>query len=325
MVKRSALFQAWGRILAGRRPCLSIEITRECPLRCPGCYAYEPQHLGHAGGLRSLADFSGQQLVDGVLEVIREHRPVHVSIIGGEPLVRFRELDVLLPQVSRMGISVQLVTSAVRPIPAAWRHIEYLDVVVSIDGLQPEHDRRRAPATYERILKHIEGQCITVHCTVTAQMARRAGSFEEFLAFWSARPEVRQVWFSLYTPQVGERSEEILSPDVKSRLLHEVARLRPAFPKLCLPDQVIEGYLTPPASPAECIFARATTCLSADLKTKIAPCQFGGNPDCTQCGCMASAGLQSLAEHRLLGVLPIRAIYEASDLVGRAAGMHRSQ
>jgi hypothetical protein len=34
------IFSAWGRILAGHTPALSIEITRECPLHCPGCYAY---------------------------------------------------------------------------------------------------------------------------------------------------------------------------------------------------------------------------------------------------------------------------------------------
>ena len=34
------VLQAWGRILAGYQPNLSIEITRECPLTCPGCYAY---------------------------------------------------------------------------------------------------------------------------------------------------------------------------------------------------------------------------------------------------------------------------------------------
>jgi hypothetical protein len=31
------LVQAWGRILTGYTPAVSIEITRECPLRCPGC------------------------------------------------------------------------------------------------------------------------------------------------------------------------------------------------------------------------------------------------------------------------------------------------
>ena len=86
--------------------------------------------------------------------------------------MRFRELEVLLPQLTAMGVHTQVVTSAVRPIPAAWADMPKLQVVVSIDGLQPEHDARRAPATYERILKHIAGQHVTVHCTLTRQQAR---------------------------------------------------------------------------------------------------------------------------------------------------------
>ncbi|HET9481432.1 MAG TPA: radical SAM protein, partial [Candidatus Polarisedimenticolia bacterium] len=207
-MRHANVFRAWGRVLRGLYPTLSIEITRECPLRCPGCYAYEPGHLGEFGPLRSLADSRGQALIDGVLALIREHRPIYVSIVGGEPLVRFRELDTLLPRLSEMGVTVQLVTSAVREIPPAWNSIRGLWLVVSIDGLQPDHDRRRAPATYARILRNIEGHSITVHCTVTSQMARRPGSFEEFLAFWSRRPEVVQIWFSLFTPQRGEQAEE---------------------------------------------------------------------------------------------------------------------
>src|SRR5262249_31762704 len=212
-MKKRDVFRGWGRILSGHPPMLSVEITRECPLRCPGCYAYQPEHLGEQGPLRTLADYKGQQLIDGVLGLVRRHRPIHLSIVGGEPLVRFRELDVLLPRLDKMGIEVQLVTSAVRPIPPEWAQIEALHLVVSIDGLQPDHDRRRAPATYDRILQNIVGHSIIVHCTVTHQMVARPGSFEEFLSFWSARSEVRKIWFSLFTPQVGEDAEEILSAD----------------------------------------------------------------------------------------------------------------
>ena len=80
--------QAWGRILTGYRPNLSIEITRECPLHCPGCYAYGDSHLGGDVVLRQLADYKGQELIDGVLGLVEQHRPVHLSIVGGEPLVR---------------------------------------------------------------------------------------------------------------------------------------------------------------------------------------------------------------------------------------------
>lgn len=315
-MKTSEVMRAWGSILSGRRPALSIEITRECPLRCPGCYAYEEGHLGEAGPLRSLADFKDEALVEGVLKLVERERPLHVSIVGGEPLVRFRELNTLLPRLSAMDINVQLVTSAVRPIPAEWASIYKLTLAVSIDGLQADHDRRRKPATYERILANISGQQITVHCTITRQMTERAGYFEEFLRFWSARPEVRKIWMSLFTPQKGAAPEEILPTEVRERVLTELTALRAIFPKLELPPSVIDSYREPPTSPSECIFALTTSNYTADLQTKITPCQFGGNPDCSQCGCMASAGLNAVGEHRLAGLVPLKSIFKASLAVG---------
>ena len=114
-METKAVVRAWGRILAGYRPTLSVEITRECPLRCPGCYAYGDSHLGGDVVLRQLADFKGQALIDGMMAVVRRYRPVQLSIVGGEPLVRYRELEVLLPRLTGMGIHTQVVTSAVRP------------------------------------------------------------------------------------------------------------------------------------------------------------------------------------------------------------------
>ena len=202
---------AWGRILAGYVPALSIEITRECPLHCPGCYAYGDDHLGGDLTLRELRDFKGQQLIDGIIDLVDERKPLHVSIVGGEPLVRYKELNSILPLLSKRGIHTQVVTSAVREIPKEWATIPELNVVVSIDGLQPEHDVRRTPATYDRILKHIEGHQVVVHCTVTRQQVNRPGYLEEFMEFWSAKKETRKIWMSLYTPQIGEVSEERLT------------------------------------------------------------------------------------------------------------------
>src|SRR4029450_6161548 len=194
------IIPAWGRILRGYRPSLSVEITRECPLRCPGCYAYGDDHLGGEVTLRQVSDFKGQELIDRFFELIDHHRPLHVSIVGGEPLVRYRELNEILPRMAERGIYTQVVTSAVRPIPQEWIGLRRLQVVVSIDGLQPEHDERRKPATYDRILKHIEGHQITVHCTVTRQQVRREGYLEEFVKLWSANASTRTIWISLYTP-----------------------------------------------------------------------------------------------------------------------------
>src|SRR3989442_568693 len=157
-MKTTEILQAWKTILAGRAPSLSIEITKECPLSCLGCYAYGSEHL-----------------------------PLHISIDGGEPLVRFRELNEILPQLDKRRIRTHVVTSAVREIPREWQQFKQVKVIVSVDGLAPEHDERRKPATYTRILKGIEGRKITIHCTVTRQMTERAGYLAEFVTFWSQR------------------------------------------------------------------------------------------------------------------------------------------
>jgi MoaA/NifB/PqqE/SkfB family radical SAM enzyme len=315
--------KAWGLILSGYRPNLSIEITRECPLRCSGCYAYGEAHLGGGVVLRQLADYKGQALVDGVLRVVRRHRPLHLSIVGGEPLVRFRELDILLPKLTGMGVHTQVVTSAVRPIPAAWAEMARLQVCVSVDGLQPEHDARRAPATYDRILEHVRGQRVTIHCTVTRQQSR-AGYVSAFTEFWAARAGVSRIWFSLYTPQKGERSTEILDPDDRRRVVAEIASLAAREPKLCdMRPAVLAGYLSPPANPSACVFAKTTACVSADLERRITPCQFGGNPDCSQCGCLASAGLAAVGNHRVAGLVPVRVLLDASFRIGDAVRPER--
>ena len=318
-MKTGDVIRSWGKILKGKYPSLSIEITRECPLRCPGCYAYEADHLGTLGPLRDLSDYKGQQLIDRLLELVRNYAPLHVSIVGGEPLVRYRELNVLLPKLMEMGIAVQLVTSAVRPIPEEWAQLDDLHLVVSIDGLQPDHDKRRAPATYERILQNVIGQLITVHCTITHQMTLQKKYLEEFVEFWSSRKEVKKIWMSIFTPQIGAHDEEILSPEERISVLNELAALRSVYPKLYLPDQVIHGFKHPPKSPDDCTFARTTLSVTADLKSKIVPCQFGGNPDCSQCGCIASAGLKAVADHRLFGFLPLRSIFNVSSSIGSIA------
>lgn len=319
------IFRAWGKILAGRRPCLSIELTRECPLHCPGCYAYGDEHLGGNITLREVRDLKGQALVEGVLAILQRHKPLHVSLIGGEPLVRYRELNELLPQMAAMGIYTQLVTSAVRPLPLEWASIPRLQLTVSIDGLQPEHDERRKPATYERILKHIEGHQVTVHCTVTRQQSMRAGYLETFVKFWSERQTTRRIWISLYTPQIGEVSEEILRPEDRQRVVAELLVLRKKYVKLEMGESLVRVYASPPSSPSECTFARLTTSLSADLTREITPCQFGGKPDCSNCGCMASAGLAAVSRHKLPIGIHVGAIFDASFKVGTAISALRSR
>lgn len=324
-MKTSEVLQAWSSILAGRRPSLSIELTRECPLRCPGCYAYEDAHLGASGlTLRQLSDSKGSALVQGVLRVVEEHRPLHLSLVGGDPLVRYRELLELLPELDRRGIHVQLVTSAFREIPAQWNLLSRLNITVSVDGLQPEHDVRRKPATYERILKCIAQSHVSIHCTITSQMMQRAGYLEEFVKFWSLRPETKRIWFSIFTPQKDAVDPEILTPAQRAHAIDELLRLRELYPLLDMHPAAIKEFAHPPASPHDCIFASTTTTISADLKTRVTPCQFGGDPDCSQCGCIASMALAAIGHHQLLPGLSTGKIFTVSQLIGQSVNAFRS-
>jgi MoaA/NifB/PqqE/SkfB family radical SAM enzyme len=316
-MKTSEVIQAWKSVLSGRRPSLAIEITRECPLRCPGCYAYEEEHVGGMS-LRQLHDKRGDELVEGVLALVDEYRPLHLSLVGGDPLVRHREVTRLVPLLHDRGVYLQIVTSAFRPIPEEWNRFGRTNVVVSVDGLPPDHDVRRKPATYSRILESIRDREVTVHCTITGQMMKRPGYLSEFVEFWSARPETKKIWMSMFTPQIGATDPEILTAGERRLAVEELMRLRPLYAKLDMPEGLIQEFLHPPASPEECIFAQTTHTISADLKSKVAPCQFGGNPDCSQCGCVASMGLAAIGNHKLALGITAGDVYRASSSLSKA-------
>jgi hypothetical protein len=111
-------------------------------------------------------------------------------------------------------------------------------------------------------------------------------------------------------------SDERLRPADRAAVIADLRALRVRYPKLALPDGLLNVYANPPQSPAECVFAKTTATISADFKTQNTPCQFGGTPDCSNCGCIASAGLAAVARHQLLGVIPIGPIFDGSLKVG---------
>lgn len=300
---------------------LSIEITRECPLSCPGCYAYGDAHLGEGKLLRELHDFRGDALVNGVLDLVRKHQPMHVSLVGGEPLVRHRELSAILPALSAMGVFTLVVTSGVIPIPLEWMELPRVRVTISVDGLPEHHDVRRKPATYERILKNIAGRKVNVHWVITRPMLQRPGYLEEYVSFWNARPEVVQMWVSLYTPQQGEESPERLTPEDRQRLADLLPPLGPAYPKFLMNSGLALSFLHPPSNPADCLFAKMSANYSADLQTRVEPCVFGGAPTCTECGCMASTGIHWIRSVKVAG--PLRVGHFVRGSVGIGSLMNR--
>jgi MoaA/NifB/PqqE/SkfB family radical SAM enzyme len=315
------IMSAWGKILGGKAPMLSIEITRECPLSCPGCYAYGDTHLGDGKLLTELNDFRGDALVNGVLDLVRKNRPMHVSLVGGEPMVRHRELSAILPALSAMNVFSLVVTSGVIPIPMEWMDLPRVRVTISVDGLPEHHDIRRKPATYERILKNIDGRKVNIHWVITRPMLERPGYLEDYVSFWNARPEVDRIWVSLYTPQIGEESAEKLTPENRQEIARVLPPMARKYPKFLMNDGVARAFLHPPESPADCLFAKMSANYSADLETRVEPCVFGGTPNCAECGCAASSGLHWIRTVKVAG--PLRVGHFVGSSVGIGSFVNR--
>jgi MoaA/NifB/PqqE/SkfB family radical SAM enzyme len=322
-MKALDIVHSWGKILVGKIPILSIEITRECPLHCPGCYAYGDDHLGGETVLRDLADYRGDDLVNGILELVDRYEPLHVSLVGGEPMMRHRELSRILPMLSERKIFTMVVTSGVIPIPAEWTVLPHVVIAVSVDGLPKHHDERRAPATYERILRNIEGRKVNIHWTIVRSHAEEPGYLEEYVSFWNSRPEVHRIWCSIYSPQRGENTPEMLAASQRELLAETLPELSKKYNKFLAPEGYARAFVTPPQNPDDCIFSKMSVNFTADLKTRVEPCVFGGDPDCSQCGCSASAALHWIGNLQVIGGLRVKHLVEGSMNIG--AWVNRAQ
>jgi MoaA/NifB/PqqE/SkfB family radical SAM enzyme len=313
------IFQSWGKVLAGKIPMLSIEITRECPLQCPGCYAYGDSHLGEgAPNLRSVKDYRGDELAKRILQLVEEHAPLQVSLVGGEPLLRHRELSQVLPALSDRGIYTMVVTSGVVPIPVKWKDLPKITVAISVDGNSEDHNVRRKPATYDRILRNIEGRKVNVHWTVVRSNIEQPGYMDRYLEFWNARPEVDRIWISVYTPQMDEESAERLTPQNRETLAEYFNSVRGKYPKLTMHKGLMDAFLQPPENPSACLFAKLSINYTADLKSRVEPCVFGGSPNCAECGCSISMGMHWLGDLKIVGPLRARHLIEGSLAIGRS-------
>jgi organic radical activating enzyme len=315
-MRPSHFIHSWGKILSGKIPILSIEITRECPLHCPGCYAYGDDHLGGGTLLKNVRDFKGDDLVNGILALVDKYEPLHVSLVGGEPLMRHRELSRILPVLSQRGIFTMVVTSGVIPIPTEWTALPNIVVAISVDGLPKDHDERRKPATYDRILRNVEGQKINIHWTIVRAHVEEPGYLEQYVSFWQNRPEVHRIWCSVYTPQRGEQTPEMLTESQRASLQEQLPVLARAHPKFLAPEGFAKALSNPPASPTDCIFSKMSVNYTADLKTRVEPCVFGGDPDCAQCGCSASAALHWIGEMPVFAGIRVKHLVRGSMGIG---------
>jgi radical SAM protein with 4Fe4S-binding SPASM domain len=123
---------------------LELQITDACNLRCKHCY---------------LGDSSGHELspgqVDRVLHEFEEMQGLRVLITGGEPLLhsRFSEINELLPD---FFVRKVLFTNGILLSKEMLKSLKMDEIQVSIDGLEPAHDKLRGSGTFAKSLEAVK-------------------------------------------------------------------------------------------------------------------------------------------------------------------------
>lgn len=125
-----------------------------------------------------------------------------------------------------------------------------------MDGNPEDHDVRRHPATYERILRNISGCKVNIHWTVVRKNIVEPGYMDRYLAFWNDRPEANNIWVSVYTPQLEEESPERLTETDRRQLNEYFLSISGKYPKLTMHKGLMDAFLEPPTSPSTCLFSK---------------------------------------------------------------------
>jgi radical SAM protein with 4Fe4S-binding SPASM domain len=122
---------------------LELQITDACNLRCKHCYIGDTGHN----------ELTPTQ-VNKVLREFELLQGLRVLITGGEPLVHnhFREINEMLPD---FFLRKTLFTNGVLLDKEKLNELKVDEIQVSVDGLEPAHDRIRGPGTFKCAMEAI--------------------------------------------------------------------------------------------------------------------------------------------------------------------------
>lgn len=199
---------------------VSLQLTYKCNLRCTHCYQWNEQGFFRDWGI----DKQRQELAPELIEnILRETSgvPGRLYIWGGEPLMhsRFDEVSRLIERYPR---TVTMCTNGLlfqRHMDDLLRIGEHLNLLVSLDGLDSDHDELRGRGTFKRTMKNMEAMLdlqrkdeyrgqVSVGCMVSHVTVHRMYEFME----WAEEVGVNTVYFQFpwyIGPQVAEAMDDV--------------------------------------------------------------------------------------------------------------------
>ena len=172
---------------------IAFKLTNRCDLRCAHCYQWSPDGYHHhltAAEHRADIDLA---LVARVLEATRPARS-NVYLWGGEPLI-YRDWDPLVDLLASDPRWTSVCTNGTlieKRMPSLLKLGRYLELSISLDGFEPEHDAVRGASSFKRTWQGLQllaeqkragafvGE-LTVNFVITDPMVPKMFDFVAFL------------------------------------------------------------------------------------------------------------------------------------------------
>lgn len=246
--------------------CATFDLTAECPLRCRHCYFFsEPQPD---------AALDDEEWHLRLAEVVKEEQLHTAFWVGGEPLLRPERLRRAAKLFARNAVA----TSGAVPIPPDLG----MGLLVSLDGLEPEHDRLRGHGAFARALDHLAplpAQSFVLNVTLTRETL---GAIDQVPALVE-RTRAAGAVVGFYTAAPG--SPLALIDAERELAVNRLLDLKRDHPDALLSPASALEFLRPGSGPgARCPY-RGTDLAFDPLLRQRRPCTFGASADCARCGC----------------------------------------
>ena len=275
----------------------SIDVTKECNLRCAHCYFFEGGE-GEAPAWKGKDDLTIEEW-SAKLEAMKQKQSLlefpffQCTWVGGEPLVR-KDLIEVGRKYFRYNT---VVTNGTIPLPD-WPDVNWY---ISVDGDEATHERiRRKKGIYRRAMKHVSERPnlkVTVAYCITRENAH---CLEQAIVDWAGAGAAHMT-FDFFTP-VGALTtdSQFLPLAERDRVLDQLLALKKIYGDFfVLPERVFRMMKSDRCRTVtdNCLFAERGFAFGPD-GTRKEKCMMGPDADCDRCGCVVPFYMASLTRRR---------------------------
>ena len=291
----------------------SIDVSKECNLRCSHCYFFEGGD-GDAPAYGNSPELSVDEWI-AKLERLKGTTSrlkfpfFQCTWVGGEPLIRKELID----RGRKYFRFNTVVTNGTIPLPD-WPDVSWY---ISIDGDEETHERiRRRKGIYRRAMRQVSerpGLSVTIAYCVTRE---NVGCIEQAIVDWS-RAGARNMTFDFYTPigDMCDRDDGLFLPLAeRDVVLDKLLALKAIYGDFfVLPERAFRLMKSDVSRQItdRCLFSRKAFAFGPDGVQK-EKCMLGPKADCDRCGCVVPFYLASLTDRR-------RILADLSDELSHAA------